>query len=164
TSQGVPFIHAGAEFLRTKFGDHNSYRSPDSINALNWNMKTANIDVFNYYKGLIALRQKYAAFRMRTPEEIRENLVFYTPEKHAPLHVNSRNIVSYLLKDTDSGKTFLVAFNGGAMNYDLMIPGANWHVLVDKYQAGIRPIFSTAKEKITLKAHSALVMVTDQLL
>ena len=26
-SQGVPFIHAGQEFYRTKHGEHNSYKS-----------------------------------------------------------------------------------------------------------------------------------------
>jgi len=51
TSQGVPFIHAGMEFLRTKGGDDNSYQSPDEINMLDWSMKSKNIDVINYYKG-----------------------------------------------------------------------------------------------------------------
>ena len=30
--RGVVFIHAGQEFLRTKNGVENSYRSPDSVN------------------------------------------------------------------------------------------------------------------------------------
>ena len=31
-SQGIPFLHAGQEFLRTKNGVENSYNAPDSIN------------------------------------------------------------------------------------------------------------------------------------
>ncbi len=164
TSQGVPFIHAGSEFLRTKFGDHNSYRSPDSINALNWNMKSRNIDVFNYYKGLIALRKEFPAFRMRTEEEIQKNLIFYTRYKNAPLKLNKDNIVTYLLKDQVNGKTFLVAFNGGSENQDITLPKASWDVLVDKFHAGTDPLWSTMEETITLKAHSALVMVTKDTL
>ena len=42
-SQGVPFIHAGQEFLRTKNGEHNSYILPDSINKLDWKLMEKNI-------------------------------------------------------------------------------------------------------------------------
>ena len=40
-SQGVPFLQAGEEMLRTKPGkkggfDENSYRSSDKVNALKW--------------------------------------------------------------------------------------------------------------------------------
>ena len=55
TSQGVPFIQAGEEVMRDKKGVHNSYESPDSINAIDWKRKTTNNDVFIYYKRLIAV-------------------------------------------------------------------------------------------------------------
>ncbi len=56
-SKGVPFILAGEEILRDKKGVHNSYCSPDSINGIRWNNKAKYSDVFEYYKGLIALRK-----------------------------------------------------------------------------------------------------------
>ena len=45
TSQGIAFLHAGDEFLRSKEisegkFDHNSYQSPDNINQINWNLKS----------------------------------------------------------------------------------------------------------------------------
>ena len=49
-SQGIPFIHGGSEILRTKNGDHNSYRSSDSINSFYWKDKGRHIEVFNYVK------------------------------------------------------------------------------------------------------------------
>ena len=58
TSQGIPFIQSGAEFLRSKDGDHNSYKSPDIINALNWAEKEKYIDVFNYYKFVLQFRRR----------------------------------------------------------------------------------------------------------
>lgn len=56
-SQGTPFINGGQEFLRTKQGDHNSYQSDDTINAIDLNFKTKYSDVYNTYKGLIAFRK-----------------------------------------------------------------------------------------------------------
>lgn len=164
TSQGVPFIHAGAEFLRTKFGDHNSYRSPDSINALHWDMKSRNIDVVNYYKGLIALRKTYKAFRMRTQEEIEENILFYRKERKAPLKLKASNVISYILKDPVEKITFLVAFNGSDRDQEITLPRASWDVLVDKFQAGTECLWRTEQKKVSLKPHSALVMKTDGLL
>lgn len=77
TSQGVPFLHAGEEFLRTKKGEENSYNLPDEINHLDWTRKKANLAVFQYYRDLIAMRKAHPVFRMSTAAEARENLKFY---------------------------------------------------------------------------------------
>src|SRR5690606_5659511 len=70
TSQGIPFIHAGDEFIRSKYGDHNSYRSCDAINAIDWRNKAKFKEVNRYYQGLIKLRREHPAFRMRTRNDI----------------------------------------------------------------------------------------------
>ena len=62
-AQGTPFINGGQEFLRTKKGDHNSYQSDDSINGIDFSFKKKYADVVSVYKGLIALRRDYSAFR-----------------------------------------------------------------------------------------------------
>jgi pullulanase len=152
TSQGVPFLHAGVEFLRTKCGDHNSYRSSDSVNALNWSQKSRNIDVVQYYKGLIALRKEYPVFRLRTQEDIEKYLSFYGPE--------DRNIISYTLKDPNGFYTLLLAFNGGDRSFKLRIPTANWDVLLDKDEAGILPLWSTREPFINIKPYSAMILMT----
>ena len=59
-AQGTPFINGGQEFMRTKNGDHNSYRSSDAVNAINMSFVNTNEDVYNVYKGLIALRKTYS--------------------------------------------------------------------------------------------------------
>ena len=87
TSQGISFIHEGEEFLRTKGGEHNSFKSPDSVNKLKWSRKKQYIDVFNYYKGLISLRKAHPAFRMTTTKDINENLRF--------LEVNENSLVAF---------------------------------------------------------------------
>lgn len=60
-SQGTPFINGGQEFLRTKNGDENSYKSADKINQIDLTMKEKFSDVYNFYKGLIALRKANSA-------------------------------------------------------------------------------------------------------
>ncbi|WP_237067018.1 pullulanase-type alpha-1,6-glucosidase [Microbulbifer guangxiensis] len=41
-AQGIPFIHAGQEFLRSKSMDRDSYNSGDWFNALDWSFETGN--------------------------------------------------------------------------------------------------------------------------
>lgn len=50
TSQGIPFLHAGSEFLRSKFGEENSYNKSDSVNAIRWDQKSIHWGLFNTIK------------------------------------------------------------------------------------------------------------------
>jgi pullulanase len=94
TSQGTPFLHAGSEMLRTKYGEHNSYNLPDSINQLDWNRKNDYYDVFEYYKNLIQLRKAHPAFGMISAEAVRQHLTFQK---------DTDGLVSYITSD-DIGK------------------------------------------------------------
>ncbi|MBQ8064480.1 MAG: type I pullulanase [Prevotella sp.] len=81
TSQGVPFILSGEELLRDKKGVHNSYNSPDSINHLDWANKMRYPQVFEYYKNLIQLRQRYPHFRLGSAEQVRKSVQFLDAPK-----------------------------------------------------------------------------------
>jgi len=76
TSQGIAFLHAGTEFLRSKKGIENSYNAGDSINAIDWNLKTTNKAVYDYVQGLIQMRKAHPAFRMATAAQIKANIKF----------------------------------------------------------------------------------------
>lgn len=71
-SQGVPFIHAGQEFLRTKGGDENSYKSPDSVNQFDWNRPQEYKLSVDFFKELVAFRQTEPLLRMTSYKEIKE--------------------------------------------------------------------------------------------
>ncbi|PAV30796.1 type I pullulanase [Virgibacillus profundi] len=73
-SQGVPFIHAGQEWFRSKQGDENSYLSGDQINQLDWQKRELENDPIEFIKELIALRKKYDVFRLSSKQEIRKRL------------------------------------------------------------------------------------------
>ena len=61
-AKGIPFIHSGQEFLRTKKGINNSYNSDESINLLDWNLRVSNNDIVNYFKDLVEIRNSFEEF------------------------------------------------------------------------------------------------------
>lgn len=80
-SQGIPFIHAGQEWFRSKQGDGNSYISSDQINQLNWDERELEDENIIFLKKLIALRKKFDGFRLPSKQEIRKRLyILDTPD------------------------------------------------------------------------------------
>lgn len=158
TSQGVPFIQAGEEFLRSKplpekkgFAE-NSYNMPDAVNSIKWDNIHEYPDMIAYYKGLMALRKAHPVFRMQSEAEMTQNLCFLldTPE----------NVVAYLLKGKgadDTPENILVIFNGNDEEILYNLPEGKWKILVDDKTAGAdgKKIIS---EKADVEPLSALVL------
>lgn len=158
TSQGVPFIQAGEEFLRSKplpekkgFAE-NSYNMPDEVNSIKWDNIHEYPDMIAYYKGLMELRKAHPVFRMQSEAEMTQNLCFLsdTPE----------NVVAYLLKGKgadDTPENILVIFNGNDEEILYNLPEGKWKILVDDKTAG-----ADGKKNISEKADveplSALVL------
>lgn len=69
-SLGIPFIHAGEEFLRTKLGVENSYNASDAVNMIDYSRRDLYIDMVNMVRDLINIRKKYSVFRMSNCSEI----------------------------------------------------------------------------------------------
>ena len=72
-SQGIPFYQGGSEILRTKQGDHNSYKSSDETNDFDWGDKAEFSEVFDYYKGIIEFRKAHPAFRLTNADSVKES-------------------------------------------------------------------------------------------
>ncbi len=99
-SQGMPILHAGMEFLRTKeippsilaehpdlydlwrtsdkkrAFSHNTYNLGDAVNALDWSRRAEKDSVVEYTRGLIALRNPRPLFRLGTAEAVARSLSF----------------------------------------------------------------------------------------
>ncbi|USB33669.1 type I pullulanase [Paenibacillus sp. YPG26] len=132
TSQGIPMLHAGDEMLRTKYGDHNSYKSPDVINKIRWRNKMRFSHVFAYYKGLIKLRRTHPAFRMSTREAVTAHLQILRAEG---------NVVSFLIDGhacEDTWNRIVVIYNANEEAHDVSLPpnSGNWHIVVNDTAAG----------------------------
>ena len=73
-SQGIPFIHSGQEFLRTKNGLSNTYNAGDQVNALDWSRKDLEIDTVQLVQFLIRLRKDNPCFRYDNYEVMKQNI------------------------------------------------------------------------------------------
>ena len=95
TSQGIPVLHLGQDFLRTKYGVENSYNSGDEINKIDWHRKKEYLDVFNYYKTLIEIRNSHPLFKISKEHDLRESIEF----KYDIFSLEYNNGISYILEN-----------------------------------------------------------------
>ncbi len=153
TSQGTPFMFAGEEVFRDKKGVHNSYKSPDSVNAIDWTLKNKNADQFNYYRELIKLRKAHPAFRMTTAREIAKNIVF---DK-----VTSPNVISYSIKNHANGdewKEIKLVFNGSESPFVAKVPKGDWIVVARDGQIKADGLTTSKGGTIVVEPTSALIL------
>ena len=156
TSQGIPFLHAGQDFLRTKQGNENSYNASDEINQLDWARKAEYLEAFNYYRGLITLRKAHSAFRLKDTSAIQSHLQFLDlPEKQ----------VGYILKDHAGGdrwRQIVVIFNTAPESVTVKLPSSDWVVVVKEQQAGVKALETIKGDHVTISARSAMVLVDQE--
>lgn len=147
TSQGIPFLHSGVEFCRTKNGIENSFNSPDSINSLDYDRKAEFLDVYKYHKSLIKIRKEHPAFRMYSVKDIKCHIEF--------IENTPSNTVAFILKDNangDSWKNILVIYNANRYPVTLEVPEKTWHKVVDKYHADTIPIETIASGRLEVES------------
>ena len=161
TSQGVPFLQAGEEMLRSKpRGDgtfeHNSYASPDAINSIKWNdlAKPEYAAVADYYRGLIALRQAHPTLRLDTAEQVSQQIF--------PLEGMEPNVVGFHLRGDvdDSAQAMMVFFNANKTPVTVKLPKGKWDVCVNGERAGIEPL-AVVENTAVVDPISALVLTLD---
>lgn len=148
TSQGIPFLHAGTEFLRTKKGVENSFKSPDSINAIDWALKTKNAATFEKIKQLIAIRKAHPAFRMMSSDAIKKNIRF---DKKAPA-----GTISYTIDAAaagDSWKKIVVLLNGTDQQQTFNLPFGKWNKAFTSGDTDLTPA-----KTIALNKYSAVIL------
>lgn len=155
TSQGIPFLHAGVEMARTKLGDHNSYKSPDSINKIDWNRKSKYAGVFGYFKNLINMRKQHPAFRMRSSDQIRHHFRF---SKHYQPGVIAYSLANHA--NGDEWKEIRLIFNGNKSDIEFPVPENEiWKIVARGQKIDTNGIENYSGNKIKVPAISMLMMV-----
>ncbi|NBC11001.1 MAG: type I pullulanase [Planctomycetes bacterium] len=150
TSQGIAFLHGGSEFARTKGGHHNSYNAGDAVNQYDWPRKDEYRQVFDYVRGLIALRRAHPAFRMNSAQQVRQGLRFLD----AP-----PGVIAYALNGAEAGddwRTIVVIYNGEPTPRAVELPAGVWTIAVDAERAGVAPL-GEARDAVELPAYSMWV-------
>lgn len=153
TSQGVSFVHAGQEFMRTKYGDHNSYKSPDSVNQLDWDRRTEFSREVDYFKGLIKLRKHYKSFRMTTAEDIQSKLEFIdAPDNTVAYRLDAKGL-------KDRAKEIVVIHNANTEPVKISLPANSpWHLLADGKQAGLGTLKIYQSKTIEVPAQTSFIL------
>ena len=153
TSQGTPFMFAGEEIFRDKKGEHNSYCSPDSINAIDWNLKKQNREQFDYYRNLIAMRKAHPAFRMTSEADIARNIVFDKVKEDC--------VVSYSIKNHANGDEWQevkVVFNGNDRDVTVNVAKGNWTVVAADGKIDKDGLGKSKGGKTVVASRSALIL------
>jgi len=152
-SQGVPFMQAGQEFLRSKNGDDNSYKSDDATNSIKWSTKLKFTSTVNYYKGLIALRAAHPAFRMTSTAAIKANLKFLK---------GTDTLVAYTINGKavgDKAKTIVVIHNADSSGATVTLPNSkNWNIIAKGSQIGTKTLQVLKAGKVVVPGQSTMVL------
>ena len=112
---------------------------------IDWDLKRINVDIFEYYKGLISLRKEHPVFRMKTRDEVLANLEFLDDD--LGIRLPSR-CVGYRLKRGSSGDAWeevLVLLNPNPAQVIFGIPKGDWTVVVDDDEAGTTQVKTGTK-------------------
>lgn len=127
-SQGIPFIHSGQEFFRTKFGLSNTYNAGDQVNALDWSRKDLENDTVQLVQFLIRLRKENPCFRYDDYDVIKQNV---------RLNNREHRMIEYCLhQETGKYKDIIVYIN------------ASYDYIEVSVENGYSLLYHSDKEKI----------------
>lgn len=170
TSQGIPFIHAGEEFLRTKVDEsgeviHNSYNSSDYVNKLRWyNLDEEKYaDVSDYYKGLIEFRKNHKSLRLTTADEVAANVTYsWVTDEVMLFDIKGKDSVEGEVSDG-----IVVIYNANATEksfslYDFGVAEGTWNVCINGENAGVEVLSTITDGKVTVAPISAMVLVKGE--
>ena len=153
TAQGIPFFLGGEEFCRSKDGDENSYASSREENMLDWKNVESFSDVVEYYRGLLKIRDSFAAFMDCTA---------MTANHITSVEDLPKGVAGFYIPNTEQGKWSKVCavFNGTGEDKNIAVEG-EWIRIADENVAGLNNL-GTCSGSVNVKAHSAAIMVDKQ--
>lgn len=121
--RGVVFIHAGQEFLRTKNGVENSYRSPDSVNVFDYDRAGRFANEVRYFKDLNAFRKTWPWLRESDYEVIKASAQLITAKG---LHLSYRVAGAF-----GTGRDALVMINANYSSWHHSLPAGTYKVHIN---------------------------------
>jgi pullulanase len=150
-SQGIPFLHSGQEFFRTKKGVGNSYRSPDSINQLDWDRKLKYTENVEYIKGIIQIRKKFPCFRLRTAEEIRQRIKLLSLA-HPLIGFSYQN-------GSGDYQEVILLINPTDNTHKVIVPEGDWFLIADEKIVCTDPFEKKVQCEVSLAPISLNILV-----
>ena len=153
-SLGIPFMLAGEEFARTKKGDHNSYKSPDSVNSLNWTRSIIYKELADYYRGLIKIRKAFSPLRDSTTKAVNDSYIVYNGRLISLTIRNEKEdewqMLSVIVNNSDTACQAQIK-----SQYDLP---DRWYIIADAATASDKAITEYDSADL-VPPHSAMIIV-----
>lgn len=161
TSQGITFMQAGEDFARTKYGDENSYISPDSTNKLDWNNLVKFADLSSYYQGLIEIRKNFKPFR--DPSTTSSSKIAFSDTKE-------EGVIAYTLSNSlTADKEWAYAaviFNASGSEKEVTLKQSGdsplpsqWETIADGTQAGLKGLGTVEGSTVKIAPCSTMILV-----
>ncbi len=154
-SEGIPFFQAGEEMLRTKPSkkerfDHNSYRSPDSVNSLKWETLDKELYQTNiaYYKGLIAFRKAHPSLRLSSRQDVHKQV--------HPIRYPNPHVTAFHVDEAD--QELLLIFNADTRTVTAPLPAGTWSIHIQDHSAGTKEL-ACAEGSVQVSALSAMALI-----
>ncbi len=143
-SQGITMIHGGQEWGRSKIIaaspvndpntgriDSNSYEKDNETNYLNYKEIVWNEELYEYYRGLIALRKSAPALRRCNADCI--SFYDYSDPLHITFYVNGHG--------ASDSYDYLVTLNANRQESHLtVLPDGDWEMVVTPEKASDQPV------------------------
>lgn len=126
TCQGNLFFLSGEEFGRTKNGIADSYRSPITVNRLDWEKAWEERSLVVYYQGLIALRKQLPGLCDKS--DIAWKRVGRRWKKDGVVGFELDNTTE---NGTSAWKTLRVLYNASQKAEEIRVSGDGWEILAD---------------------------------
>lgn len=155
-SQGIPFIFNGEEVYRHKQGTKNSYKSPDSINAIDWTYKTKYKGLNDYIAAVAAIRHAHPGFCLADADLVCEKLEFMETEDPCAVAFRISG-----LEGIDSASSLVVLLNGSSKKVSVEIPEGLYTVLARNGAADPDGLAEFVGKRVSAKPLSATILAQE---
>ena len=168
SSQGIDFILAGEEMGRSKDGDENSYKSPATLNMIDWSLLETNADLVSYYKGMFELRKAFSPFtaNLTDAQDDSYEYIFDTSV------TSSLSTIAYTIHNNTEGEWNKVAviyngktspvnfkFNSKTKKDKTIDENTEWVIVANDKTAGVTKLGEVKGITFSVPASSALIAV-----
>lgn len=186
-SAGTPMITGGDEYLRTQYGNNNTYNLDSVANWLSWSWNSDQTNFQTFTKRLIAFRKAHPALRPQnfysssdTNGNVMEQMRWFRPDGAVAdsNYFNNPNnhALAFRIDGTefgDSASAIYVAYNGWSGDVNFVLPwpgnGKNWYRVMDTsvWNEGVDTVVNPGSESFiggewtsyTLRARGVLLLI-----
>ncbi len=166
SSQGINLMLAGEEMGRSKDGDENSYKSPATLNMIDWNLLQTNADLVSYYKGMMEIRKAFSPFTADKSDSADDTYSYYFSTSLA----SANRTIAYTVENNKEGEWNKVAviFNGGTTEAVQTLKSSvdkslsddtQWVIIANDTSAGVKKLSEVTGLTFTVPASSAVIAV-----